>query len=283
MRRLAYIAADFITETNLFIGVGAALFAGSTFWFFGLSANVELLGLIFCGTVFTYNFQRRIGDLDGSARYPRAKTALMYAGAIGSIYFARNLGIGSFSLLGAAAALSLAYALPVFPGKGQQKERYSLRKIPYLKAWIILAAWMLTAVGAPYFDPHFDKAALPAIDILIFTVQQGSLLFALAAAFDIRDLRLDAPTHKTLPQMLGTAGTVRLAANALLVSGMACALLYLSGKIDVAALALHAAIILAAYTLVRKTTPDRGPLFFALLIDGVLLMQGAGAWTVMIL
>ena len=278
MRRHASTAADFITETNLFIGVGAALFAGSTYWFFGLSANAELLGLIFCGTVFTYNFQRRIGDLDGSGRYPRVKTVLMYAGAIGAVFFARNLSFSSFAVLGVAAALSLAYALPVFPGKGQKKERYSLRKIPYLKAWVILAAWLLTAVAAPMSDPRFSSADLPAMDQVIFGLQQGSLLFALAAAFDIRDLRIDAPTHKTLPQMLGTKGTVRLASNALLLSGVACALLYLSGKIDVAAPGIHAATLATALVLVRKTTPERSPLFFAFLIDGVLLMQGVGAW-----
>lgn len=278
MRRLAAITADFITETNLFIGVGAALFAGSTFWFFGLSANGELLGLIFCGTVFTYNFQRRIGDLDGSGRYPLVKTGLMYAGAAGVIFFARNLSLGSFAALAVAAGLSLAYALPVFPGKGQKKQRYSLRKIPYVKAPVILAAWVLTAVAAAFFDPVFTTADLPAVDRVIFGVQQGSLLFALAAAFDIRDLRIDAPTHKTLPQMLGTAGTVRLASNLVWLSAGACAVLYLSGKIDGAALGVHAATVAAALVLIRKTTPDRSPLFFALLIDGVLLVQGAGVW-----
>lgn len=273
MRSAVTAFGTFIADTNLYIAAGAALFAASPYFFFGAAPNVYVLGTVFFGTLFMYNFQRRVGDLDGTGQYRAVKNIFMALGAAGTAAFGFGLSGSVFLIFAGAALLSAAYALPVFPGKGRN-ERTSLRKLPYFKIWTVTAAWILVGVVVPLADSAGGD--LPAFDAVVFGVQQGAFIFALAAAFDIRDLPSDAPEHRTLPQILGIGGAVRAGLVALRISASACAVLYLFGKTDIAQLAVHIAVCAAAGILLKRTVPERPPLFFSLGADGILAAQGLG-------
>lgn len=273
MKSAATAFGHFIAETNLYIAAGAALFTGSAYFFFGTAPNVDVLGTVFFGTLFMYTFQRRVGDLDASGAYRGVKTLLMAAGALGTAFFAVGLSVSVFGLFAGAALLSAAYALPVFPVKGR-KEPASLRKLPYLKIWTVTAAWTAVGVAVPLADGAGGD--LPGTDAAFFALQQGALIFALAAAFDIRDLPFDAPEHRTVPQILGIRGAVKAGVSAVRISVLSCALLYLFGRIDLAGLGVHAAVCTGAGILLKRTTPYRPQLFFNLGIDGILAAQGLG-------
>lgn len=264
---------NFIADTNLYIAGGAALFTGSAYFFFGTAPNSDVLGTVFFGTLFMYNFQRRVGDLGATGQYRTVKKILMGVGALGTAFFAVGLSVSVFALFACAALLSAAYALPVFPVKGRE-ERASLRKLPYMKIWTVTAAWTLVGVAVPLADGAGGD--LTRTDATAFALQQGALIFALAAAFDIRDLPFDAPEHRTVPQILGVRGAVNAGVVAVRISVLCCAVLYLFGKTDLPQLGVHLAVCVAAGILLKRTAPHRPPLFFNLGIDGILAAQGLG-------
>lgn len=270
-------AIHFITDTNLYIALGAMLFAGSGYWYFGLPANGALLAVVGGGTLFMYNFQRWAGDLDQGTRYRRAKQAFMALGMAVALGTGWMLGWATLAALLMAGLLSVAYAVPLFAVKAGTPAA-SLRKLPYLKTWVIVLAWLLTTVLAPWLDLRGMAAAPAVAGLLLFALQQGALVFALTAAFDIRDLPLDDPAQRTLPQQLGIEGTVKLSQKALGLSLVAAALLYLWGSAGVAQMLAHALVIVLAGVLNGKSHPGRPPLFFAFWVDGVLVLQGLLMW-----
>lgn len=277
MRSYFAAIATFIADTNLFIALGASGFAGCSYWFFGLPANGFLLLLVFSGTLFMYNFQRMVGDLGPDSRLRRAKTVLMYAGAVGALIAATQIHFIVASVLVVAAVLSVAYAVPpktIVPALGQKKiGDATLRKTPYFKTWTILLVWLLTGIGAPMFDQAINESWTNEATTALFIVMQGGLVLALTAAFDIRDLPFDDPQQRTLPQILGVAGTIKLSQNALRLSMLAASLLYLSGDTSVFLLTAHLICCLLGLLLVRKSAPHRNPLFFSFWIDGLLVLQ----------
>lgn len=279
MRSKIAAIATVIADTNLFIALGASGFAGCSYWFFGLPANGFLLLIIFSGTLFMYNFQRMVGDLGPDSRLRRAKTVLMYAGALGALIAATQIHFVVALVLVIAAILSVAYAVPpkIFLPSLRQKKigEATLRKMPYFKTWTILLVWLLTGVGAPMIDQAINETWTNEATTALFLVMQGGLVLALTAAFDIRDLPYDDPGQRTLPQILGLKGTIKLSQNALRLSMLAAALLYLSGDTSAFLLTAHLLCYLLGLLLVRKSAPGRNPLFFSIWIDGLLLLQAA--------
>lgn len=279
MRSKFAALANFLADSNLFIALGAAGFAGCSYWFFSLPANGFLLLLVFSGTLFMYNFQRMVGDLGPNSRLRRAKTVLMYAGAVGALIAATQIHFIVASVLLVAAVLAIAYAVPpktFMPALKQKRIGHgTLRKTPYFKTWTIMLVWLLTGIGAPMFDQAINESWTNEGTTALFIAMQGGLVLALTAAFDIRDLPYDDPQQRTLPQILGVTGTIRLSQNALRLSMLAAALLYLSGDTSAFLLTAHVMSSLFALLLVRKSAPQRNPLFFSIWIDGLLVLQAA--------
>jgi len=275
VRSALHTAAHFLTDTNLFIAAGAAFFCSSTYWFYGLPANAVLVAAVFCGTLFTYNFQRWAGDLNQSAAYrPFKKVAMMGAFAAMAICL-WQLPPRAWVVLGIAGVLSVAYAVPVLSFRGK---RCSLRHLPYLKAWIIVAVWLLVGVATPLIAAVPDSPTPDPVSVVAFFLQQGAFIFALTTAFDIRDLPMDLPAQKTLPQTLGVARTRRLAVQMMWFSLLASMSNYLFGYFSLSALAAHALSVWVGIILLRGSRPERPPLFFTLLVDGVLVVQGVVVW-----
>ncbi len=266
-----YRLLHWLTETNLFIALGAAMYAGSSYWFFGLRANWNLLGLVFFATLFTYNFQRRIGDLHKSKAYLKWKWAFMIVSLPSMAIMALGLSWNTFLVLLPAGALAMAYAIPIIPVAGGA---YSLRKVPYMKAWVILLTWIMAGQLAVWLESAALFAALATYDLLLFAIQQGALILALTLCFDIRDLKVDAAAQKTLPQMLGVEGARALAIRALYLSALAAGLHYLFGNAGSAQLLAHLAVLAVAITLARRCHPERPELYFTVALDGLLILQG---------
>lgn len=277
MRSALHTAAHFLTETNLFIAVGAALFASSTYGFLGLPPNGEMAATVFCGTLFTYNFQRWAGDLNQSAAYRPFKVGAMAVAGMALLPLLWQLPPAVWVALGVAGALSVAYALPTIPA-GAGPERYSLRRLPHFKIWVILAAWLLAGVVAPMLEAKAYADLPDPVSVWVLMAQQGAFIFALTAAFDIRDLAVDTPAQKTLPHALGVDRTRKIALQMLWFSLLAAMANYLFGTYSLVVLGAHGLSVAAAMVLLRATHPQRPPLFFTLLIDGVLVVQGVLVW-----
>ena len=263
----------FIADSNLFIALAAALFVGSTFWMYGLSPNYYLSGFVFAATLFTYNFQRQIGMADRDKSVQKSKVVMMLIGATGALVLVLFLDWLSIALLGFSGLLSIAYALPFFRFR---EKKIALRQLPFAKVWIILIVWILSGIIVPRLQWSGPAGFDEGLSLLFLLFQQGAFIFGLTLFFDVRDLAVDEPSQKTIPMIFGIDGTIKIARIAFSLSFLAVFGNYFLGYFSPDVILVHLANIFLCRLLLRKLTTDKPELFFTLLVDGMMVVQGVG-------
>lgn len=228
-------------------------------WYWGLFA--------FSGTFVTYNFHRlvrhkafetaRISTERGRWLH-RHRTVMIVCSGIFAVvaiilFFWLPIQLSSLWILAAAGIIVTGYALPIpFLGK-------SLRDISGLKSlWITLVWFLLLYFPLIQYHQPVDYADLAVI---------GIFTFVQIIPFDIRDLSYDAPSMKTLPQLIGIRGAQ--IAGTLLIALLIPAILY-THPFHVL---LLIAVICAISGLWWKQTPQR-ILALEFIWDGALIVLG---------
>jgi len=238
-------------------------------------AGQSVTALVFGATLLAYNLDAALpfkqrqppGTSARKAWQQRHRPALLgLAGGAAALVGYRLLRDGWLPLLpglGAVAALALGYSWPLLRWGGRW---HAPREVPLLKVFLIAGVWALVTGSLPALSLRVPLAATGGL-----LAQRFCLVAALAIVFDIRDLAPDRTAGlRTFPVWLGVGGA-RAVALGLLAASVAFGLA--RGAAPLAVLgpgALAAAVIAAAH-------PARGDYFFALLTDGVLLVQ-AGAY-----
>jgi hypothetical protein len=266
LKKALLSALRFIGKTNLFISI-ASLFSilGATA-FAGIEPDYSLAFFAFFAALFTYNFQRRVGDLSQDHSYSKTVAAMMAIGTLGMAYFVFELAIYQIIVLALTGLISLAYAFPLIPSS---KGIISLRLVPGLKLWIIVLAWTLSTVILPVIG-----AQLSTSFIALFVLQQACFVAALTIPFDIRDLPVDWPWQKTIPQVFGVNQARNLALLFLLISAVAGFLLFQLRDIDLNFFLIHLSVLFLSGTLISKVKTKNDELYFSIAIDGMLIIQG---------
>lgn len=176
-----------------------------------LHAGARLIAFAALATFAAYGAMRLlrmdVPGLSGSATMvwyrARARTMALFVGA--SAIAAAVIGWSSRSLIVHAlwlpALLAACYILPVALTRGRP---IGLRRVPFLKAFIIAFVWASMAVVLP----GSSLAGDPHIGGVVWWVMSVWCCFFLAIAitFDIRDLPHDMPSLRTVPQVFGARG-----------------------------------------------------------------------------
>ncbi|NTW26066.1 MAG: UbiA family prenyltransferase [Lentimicrobium sp.] len=99
--------------------------------------------------------------------------------------------------------IALLYSLP---GKGWAAG-FSLRKVPYLKTFLVALVWTSITVLIPATEFTVEAGA----NLMLIFAGRFLFVFSLALLFDIRDIEADRSAGiKTIPGMLGKAKTLEL-------------------------------------------------------------------------
>lgn len=258
-------------ETNLFIAIAAATATMASFGFYNKPIQYKIVAFIFFATLFTYNFQRRIGDIRHTATFYHAKTILMYVACIGVVVFVFTLKINEVIVLLIAAILSAGYALPFVFIKS---ERLALRQMPYLKIWIIVAVWVLSTAIVPLLSFLNFKFFNDGLSALFFGLQQGNFILALTIPFDIRDQKQDQNLQHTLPMEMGIRKSRRMAQKAMMAVFVFAFLNYLIGFFAFRQMVVQLVISILGYFVVGYGWKIRSPLYYSIVLDGMIILQG---------
>ena len=267
--------ADFFFYSSFFISLCSLALTYETHLLADLPQNPKLLALIFFATLFLYN-------LDSLLPYKTAQIALLserkkwllahqnwlkiivvISALAASGLFLLLLPKIPLSFILPIFLISIFYSLPVFKGNNG---RYPLRDIPFLKVFLIAGVWAALTVWLPLLvagkEISFTTEGLLILRRFLF-------IFALTLLFDIRDTQKDRLAHTlTFPVKFGTVFTKLLSLFALLLF-MGLVYLKETGSIR---WALEVSAIIAAVT-VSITTPKRSDCFFALVADGMMMLQ----------
>jgi len=254
-----------LAKANFFIASAASAAVISAFSVFGFPIDIPLVGFVFFSTLFTYNFQRLIGDLREDRRFFKVEWTTMVLGLIGLGIFAFQLKLLQLIVLAIAGLVSILYAYPIIPWKNRN---ISLRQIPYLKLWIIVSVW--TVIGAVV--PVMGKVSLEGITL--FALQQALFITALTLPFDIRDMEVDGAEQRTVPQIFGKQKTVVLSLVLLPLSALAAFWLLYGDFIGLPTFAAHSVVLFFSGILVSRAHRPRSEIYYSLGLDGMIILQG---------
>lgn len=170
-----------------------------------------------------------------------------------------------------AVVLTFFYVTPFTSSNGIG---IGLRMVPFLKALLIAALWAIVAVAIPL---HLDPVGFSRFNIIALTCMRVPLILSLAILFDVRDQTSDAPALRTVPIVFGTKGAKGIALFLLLCSAV-FELIFLRGLGYVTA----SWVILIGYAfamvLAVRARPVRDAFYYAILVDGVMIVIPLCAW-----
>lgn len=264
---------NFLVYSNFWIGAGAALLTCEFYVINELPLDIEVVSFAFFATVLTYTFQRSVKLLNnsrqGSARLIWMKKnnflvkAILLLATIANIRHLFYFSINVYLLLIFSGFLSLFYIVKI-PGKWGK----NLRDIPSLKIFLIAIVWALTATFLPYFNLDEKVVAIPW---LLF-ISNFMLIIALTIPFDIRDLQLDEPEKKTIPQLLGERKAIFIAMALLTLYWLLmCLIMHQFLFVSLIGVTLTIVIVNGA----KKSADD---FYFSFVVDGLLLVLPLLLW-----
>jgi hypothetical protein len=183
-----------ICKSNIVVGLGVWSFVEITLFFNDIKFdNYSILALFSTISVYNYSLLAIKNKIFNFAfDYSFRNIAFWISSLISLYYFLSMPSIVQLQLL-PAALISFAYPLVVVKSK-----KISLRELPYIKILLISILWSYIT----YFVPVFSVSGIEQVDLVIF-IARFLMVFALVLPFDIRDVKTDPVSMKTIPQLIG--------------------------------------------------------------------------------
>lgn len=164
--------------------------------------------------------------------------------------------------------------LYVTPFSSTSGRGFGLRSIPFLKVLIIPVIWVMVTAAVPL---RLDDMEHPPFAIAAFAFMRLPFILALSIVFDIRDSATDEPSLRTVPLVLGVRGAKALALF-LLACSAAFEMIFLRGlEYTAASWTVLVGYVYVAVLIVRAK-PVRDPIYYALLVDGAMILVPLCVW-----
>lgn len=271
-----------LVYSNVFISLCAASLTDVTFILLKIKTPQKFIILlfVFCATFFIYNFQRLVRlttqNVIGKDIGKRLSWIISNKNSIAllsiiSLIIATICFIilPKFNLLILiiSSVLSVFYVIPIIPIKNKW---LPIRKIPYLKIFIIALVWVLiTSLFPMLFSPSL---LLNQSYFLLFLAKQYVFILAITLPFDIRDLKFDLKTVKTIPMLIGVKPTIVFSEILLFTFGLISFFQFHHQFISIYEIVALQISTLITMIIIGFTNQNRAELFFSGLIDGTILL-----------
>lgn len=260
--------------TNLWVSLSAAILCAGFCHFSGIENGLPNALFVFCATLFIYNFQRVLKELEPKQKssyridWIRKQSSLIKGIALVSfvtciiLYFFFLFSWESFLTLALLGIISILYAYKFIRGKN---EKLNLRDLAGIKIHLIALVW----VGAIFVLPMINT---PELLLKYWPLILAFFIYVIAVTipFDIRDLHLDHPRQKTIAQLFGEQGA-KITSLALYTVFLGIWMWFdpfiVTNLLFWVIAGIHIAFLLSA----KNSRPE---LFFSFGIDGIILLYG---------
>jgi 4-hydroxybenzoate polyprenyltransferase len=227
--------------------------------------NIEVLLLVFFSTFSIYNLQRVIKHFfqkkNHSSRHLwifKNNFILSFFVGVSSIVaiiiFFKIFSLKHFVYLLPFSLVSVFYAIAVF-----SKNR-ALRDLPFVKVFLIAVTWAVSSVTLPSIELNLIYQS-KTIFLFFFNF---IFILALTIPFDIRDINLDHEKTKTIPQVFGIQGAIKII-SFLLFLCLIISVIFLKEY-------LFFVPLVVSYILIKKTKKEMPELFYSGILDGIILL-----------
>ena len=251
---------EFYLDASIHAALGGVSLYFLTLEVLQLSTNWSLALFLFFGTIVGYNFIKFGVEAKKyvivSNPYHKWIQGFSFVSFVIAVYFFFQLEQHLWPAIVILATLSTLYAIPFLP------TLKNLRSVGGLKTFLVAFIWVGCTVYLPLKDNYLE---LGWVTLGLFT-ERFILVLILLLPFEIRDLKLDDPELKTIPQRLGVKKTKIL--------GYVMVLCYfllsflndgLSGRVLVSKLLISMILIL----ILKKTKGNQSPYFSSFLVEAL--------------
>ena len=188
-------------NSSIHTGIAVVSFTLVTFLEFGIQIDQNLLGFIFFGTITSYNFVKyaSVARLHHSSLAENLKVIQIFSFFcfVALLWFTLKQDYKTLFVSSILGMLTLLYATPVLRG------HQNLRNVAGIKVFVIA----VTATGTGVLLPLLHQYDVSFQDKILVVFQRILIHIVLMLPFEIRDLRFDDPSLKTIPQLLGVKNT----------------------------------------------------------------------------
>ncbi|MAR39722.1 MAG: hypothetical protein CMD22_03400 [Flavobacteriales bacterium] len=224
------------------------------------SKNYNINIFVFFATLFTYNFQR-IVRIKKEITHKRKEWVL-------------NNHVFIYSLITSSGFISLFFFLQFNPntqilllttGTISVLYPFGLRRIPFLKIFIISSIWTISTMGLLISENNLPLTSNTILQLF----SRFLFVFAITVPFDIRDVKYDKKNIKTIPILVGTFISKLIAILALIALNIVSLYqyLYCNLSLDI----LIAIIICCCFSsiLIIKSDENKDDFYFSFWIESL--------------
>ena len=259
----------YIVYTNIIVAISAGILSAGFAYMMELDHVLDYGIFAGASTFVVYNGQRLLKSKNAFRtpwlQWVENHKVIIYSAVIASsviagygIYKIGHFTQNSVLLLFVSGMLSAFYVVRI---KGK-----SLRDIGHIKIHIISIAWVLVLLVFPYVNEGYPIDS----EFIWMMVAHYLYIVGITIPFDIRDIKYDAITQKTLPQVMGVSESRTL--SAILVVFFGAIMTQMFSPLGYSPLFYIAVIAQVVLLLMMKV--ERGDLYCAGLIDGAIAILG---------
>jgi len=265
---------EFFIYSNIYVSICVVALCQSTSLVLGFSQS-QILPFVFFSTLFAYNFQRLVrfnpnkmqpSHLKWMTKHRNFIVFITITSILISIYYAFNLSSTALFFLIPASIISLLYPLKLISFRN---EKISLRELPYLKIFLIAVVWSIVSVCLV----AEEYAMLFSLEVLLLFLSRFCFVVAITIPFDIRDLKYDDFSLKTIPQLYGEEKAKTIALYSLAAFELFTIAHFFIGDFSVFILiALLLCSVLTAI-LIFKSSQKKDTFFFSFWVEGASILM----------
>ncbi|RVU01564.1 hypothetical protein EOD41_06250 [Mucilaginibacter limnophilus] len=281
MKKLLRPVLNFLLFSNVFMALCAVAQALVTFHLIDGQPVFAVLALLFTSTLGIYNFCILISPPKKPDESPYLRVRWFFAHyrlmvtftiicilSLIPLFF--MVSMQSKMLLVFMGIVSVCYGLPLFT-LGNQK--FGLRNIPGLKAFLITLVWVLSCVLLPVLeaqDKHFTDISMR--DTFILLAKRALFIAALTVPFDIRDLFHDRRAGLKTVAVVWGERKAYLFCQVLLAGYIILLFMFRNEGFSPDFFALTFTAFLTGW-LIFESTWEKNEYYYFFYLDGVLILQ----------
>ena len=265
---------QFFVYGNVFVSFCVLVLCKSTSIIIGVDSS-HLLPFVFFSTLFVYNFHRIVRynlNKEQSANRDWLNKNRLFIIIITvislflSVYYAVSLSFSTFYFLIPASIISLSYPIKIIPLVGQ---KVSLRELPRAKIFLIALVWSIVSVVLV----TIENKSFYSLDTLLLFVSRFSFVLAITIPFDIRDLKYDDLSLKTIPQIFGEQKAKTIALYCLAFFELISIFHFFVGDFSWQILLALMLTSLLSGILIIKSSQEKNNLFFSFWVEGASIIM----------
>ena len=243
----------FLVYSNIWVAFCAFGLTVSTEMIFG-TENFKVSQFVFFATIFTYNFQRVVrlkkeqkhARKDWLNQHRLSVYLLILVGGFMSLYRFIDFRTSTQLAIIFSGVLSIFYP-------------FGLRKIPFIKIFIISFVWAISTMLLLVIENNI----LISQNIALHLLSRFLFVFAITIPFDIRDLKYDAQNLRTIPLFFGVLKSRFIAVFALFICGVIAIFQYFENALIFSNLLALILLYFVASIFIAKSDESKGEMYFS--------------------